>query len=592
MGRIIPISTPVGVGSDDGLRHIVHNHARTRLFAIAFDGRSTVVYPLPMRGQVVIGSDPDVSFTIDAPSLSSRHAILQVDGEVTIQDAGSKNGTWLGTHALPPREWCRLRIGERVVLGSVSLIVLAGSAGQRETETLWSNEAFQARLEYECARAQRASRSVSVVQFRAAGQLAMSDASSVIANALGPEHPVMVVGEDTHAVLIVGAQADAEAVIDRLASKLAATSTTLRHGIASCPRDGFSGQALLAHARSLLDGGVHTSVHPGHRPELPVMVEPAMLGLHALAEKVAATNLSVLLLGETGAGKEILAAAIHRASPRREAPLLRLNCAAFTESLLENELFGHEKGAFSGATQAKPGLLEIADGGTAFLDEVGELPLALQAKLLRVLENGEIMRLGGLKPRHVDVRFISATNRDLLEESQRGRFRADLFYRLSGFSLVIPPLRDRPADIEALARHFVDQFAVVHGRSDVPGLSTAAIAHLRGHHWPGNVRELRNVIGRALVVCGGAPEIGVEHLEVDARAPVPASRRVLPGAATPERDQIIAALERCAGNQTAAARMLGISRGTLVARLNLYGLPRPRKPGPRRRRRATTSRPG
>jgi two-component system response regulator AtoC len=333
-----------------------------------------------------------------------------------------------------------------------------------------------------------------------------------------------------------------------------------------------------------------------------VVADPAMQQLYRLVDRVASSDISVLLLGETGAGKEVMAEAIHSRSPRAGKPLLRLNCAALSETLLESELFGHEKGAFTGADKSKPGLLETAEGGTVFLDEIGEMPAALQAKLLRVLEERMVTRVGGLRPKPIDVRFISATHRDLGSESSQGRFRQDLFFRLNGISLVIPPLRERPGEIEALARAFLAA-----GRAPgapEPTLSPAVVAALKAHPWPGNIRELRNVMGRALVLSGGGP-IDPEHLNLEpprpgfaplpgpapapeptpasASAPDPAANAARPLSAAIdalEKQRILDALERCAGNQSRAAKMLGISRGTLLSRLDAFGIPRPRKPQP------------
>jgi transcriptional regulator with GAF, ATPase, and Fis domain len=319
----------------------------------------------------------------------------------------------------------------------------------------------------------------------------------------------------------------------------------------------------------------------------PVVIEDgAMQRLHRLVERVAAGIISVLLLGETGVGKEVFAEAIHSRSPRSGKPFLKLNCAALTESLLESELFGHERGAFTGAVSQKPGLLETADGGTVFLDEVGELPASLQAKLLRVLEEKRVLRVGGTKSRVVDVRFIAATNRDLESEVDRGRFRRDLYFRLNGISLVIPPLRDRRGEIEPLARAFLRQ--ACSGRT-APVLGPEVLARLQSYAWPGNIRELRNVMERAAVLAGEGP-ILAEHLPVEKMGHTlhPSARYTQIGldggtsalsdqVAAFERRRIIEALERCAGNQTKAARLLGMSRRTLVSRLRDYDIPRPRK---------------
>jgi two-component system response regulator AtoC len=312
-----------------------------------------------------------------------------------------------------------------------------------------------------------------------------------------------------------------------------------------------------------------------------------MRRIDEMASAVAAGQISVLILGETGTGKELLAQAIHDRSPRADKTFLRLNCAALSEGLIESELFGHEQGAFTGALRARPGLFEAASGGTVLLDEVGEMSPSLQAKLLRVIESGEVMRVGATRPRPIDVRLISATNRPLELEVERGTFRRDLFYRLGAAVLNIPPLRERLDDLLPLAGLFLTRAAQAQGRR-TPGLSGGAIDRLMRHPWLGNVRELRNVVERALLLCPG-DTIGSEHLGLvapSAARPAPRARHLSVVAPLPDapamarkidRERVIEALDRCAGNQTRAARMLGVSRGTLVSRLTEYGLPRPRK---------------
>ncbi|MBS2014999.1 MAG: sigma 54-interacting transcriptional regulator [Deltaproteobacteria bacterium] len=350
-------------------------------------------------------------------------------------------------------------------------------------------------------------------------------------------------------------------------------------------------------------------------PNDVVCADEAMLGVYELVDVVAKSSMSVVLMGETGVGKEIIATRVHQQSPRANAPFLKVNCAALVESLLEAEVFGYERGAFTGATQAKAGLLEGASGGTLFLDEIGELPLPTQAKLLRVLESGEVMRIGSLKPRKIDVRFVSATNRDLRELCAAGRFRQDLFFRLDGVSVYIPPLRERRREIHELASRFVDDACRQHGKARLE-LSGDAMAALLQHTWPGNVRELKNVINRSALLARGPTitkaDLRFEPLNsghvalrasgainVPAAPPVmsappamsgaptlppppptpyaPAGASGAPGLDAEERDRILSALEACGGNQTRAAKMLGISRRTLLNRLDLMDVRRPRK---------------
>jgi two-component system response regulator AtoC len=299
------------------------------------------------------------------------------------------------------------------------------------------------------------------------------------------------------------------------------------------------------------------------------VVDPTATAVSRIVRDLAASPLNILILGETGAGKEVLAQTIHDLSNRRGA-FVRANCAAMAPSLVESELFGHERAAFTGASQLRVGLIEAAQEGTFFLDEVGELPEAIQAKLLRVIETREITRIGAVKPIALDVRFIAATNRDLATEVAEGRFRSDLFFRLDGATLVIPPLREHPERIAPLARHFIAGAA-----KRVQVLDAELIARLQAHDWPGNVRELKAVLERAVILAGDKP-LKAHHVAITPIKPRTAPAR----AASPddsERERIIAALEACAGNQTRAAKLLGVSRATLVTKLGIHRIQRPRK---------------
>jgi transcriptional regulator with PAS, ATPase and Fis domain len=304
--------------------------------------------------------------------------------------------------------------------------------------------------------------------------------------------------------------------------------------------------------------------------------------LRELIDRIAPTDISILILGETGVGKEVTAKRVHARSARSGDPFLALNCGALSDALLESELFGHEKGAFTGAAATKKGLLEMAQGGTVFLDEIGEMPKALQVKFLRVLEDRQVRRVGGLDARRIDVRFVSATHRDLDQLVHAGDFRQDLFYRLNGISLFIPPLRERKSEILPLAEAFARGAADRNGRPS-PEITPPARERLLKHAWPGNIRELRNVIDRAVALSSDGP-IDVEHLIDLGRATLPPSRDeppeapLLPDALKEvERRRILEALDRCGGNQSRAAELLGISRKVLMTRLDAYGITRPRK---------------
>ncbi len=336
--------------------------------------------------------------------------------------------------------------------------------------------------------------------------------------------------------------------------------------------------------------------------DAPVYRDPAMAALLVRAEAVARAEASILITGESGTGKEVLARHVHRHSRRAGGPFVALNCAALPESLLESELFGHEKGAFSGAVASRRGKFEQADGGTLLLDEIGEMDVRLQAKILRVLQEREVDRLGGGAPVKVDVRILAATNRDLGAEVRAGRFREDLLFRLRVVSLRIPALRERPGDILPIAEHYARRYADANGY-DRRDFSGEARRMLLDHSWPGNVRELENAVHRAVLLAGG-DEIGAEAIELDAPsldggipAPTPepaagfvaAAASVFPAAAAPsprpapgvsalvgrrmedvERDLILETLGHCLGNRTRAAEILGISIRTLRNKLHEY----------------------
>jgi DNA-binding NtrC family response regulator len=299
---------------------------------------------------------------------------------------------------------------------------------------------------------------------------------------------------------------------------------------------------------------------------------PAMQKVFDLVKRVAPSNASVVIAGESGTGKEVVARAIHNLSPRKDKPFVALNCSAIPATLIESELFGYERGAFTGADQRRLGNFELAQNGTLFLDEIGELPLEVQAKFLRVLEERKIRRLGGRAEVDVDVRVLCATNRDLKEEIKKGRFREDLYFRLHVFTIQLPTLKERREDIPLLVHHFIEKYNAETGKH-VQGLTPGAMAILQGYAWPGNIRELRNTVERAMILADG-DILGEEHLPPDMQASrsEAATLRVPLGIPIDkvEKEYILASLQKNGGNKARTAEILGISEKTLYNKLNKY----------------------
>ncbi|HEX6835134.1 MAG TPA: sigma 54-interacting transcriptional regulator, partial [Polyangia bacterium] len=541
------------------------------------------------------------------PSVSRHHALLRVGGRVEIEDLGSANGVRLHDRRLLPGRPVEVAVGELVELGQVMLFLRRATATARPRR-VWPHGYFEARVEEQVTRAERTTAPFAVVRLGLKG----TPPASAIDEAFATLRPLDVLAQyapnEYELLLPDTPPEEIEALVAGLRAPLEQRGVKLRVGVACYPLDGTAPETLIAHACDAVAGDEDDETGP-----IAETAEEggAMRLLRRLATQVAASDLCVLIQGETGVGKEVMAETLHRMSPRASRKFLRLHCAAFTETLLESELFGHERGAFTGAHAAKPGLLETASGGTVLLDEIGELPMATQVKLLRVLEDQKVLRVGGIEPRSIDVRFIAATNRDLEAEVAAGRFRSDLYFRLNGVTLWIPPLRERLDEIEPLARQFVGNACRRLKRAEESPLTPDAVKRLRAYGWPGNIRELRNTIERAVLLCGRGP-IRVEHLPTEKmgatllqppppKAPPQPPPPTLPattapgGDATPippgasarglhgeldaiERQRILDAVAQCGGNQSRAARMLGISRNTLAARLDAYGVPRPRKP--------------
>jgi two-component system response regulator FlrC len=332
---------------------------------------------------------------------------------------------------------------------------------------------------------------------------------------------------------------------------------TMREGVTDYLLKPFSFDALKKAVLSVMTRTVQEREF--------LTADPGMQKLLALARNIAASDITVLVQGESGTGKELLARYIHKNGRRAERPFVAVNCAAIPESLMESELFGHEKGAFTGAAERKKGKIELASGGTILLDEIGEMPLLLQAKLLRVLQEKEVDRVGGKEPVPVDVRVIATTNRDLQKECREGRFREDLYYRLNVFPVKLPPLRERPADIPLLAAHFAEKFSGAEDK-EVRGFTEEGLALLQSRPWRGNVRELENVIRRAVLVCSG-DSIGGNAFMFDEPEEISGFNGKIRDM---EKELILRTLKEVDGNKTRAAEILGVTVRTIRNKLNEY----------------------
>ena len=559
--------------------------------------------PVPVQGTLVVGRAAECDVRVEDAKLSRRHAEIRSGATISVVDLGSRNGTFVRSERVPAHEPIALRVGDAIAIGSTLLTLQRASATERPRH-VWSHGYFEARLEEECARAARQGAPFAVLRLRLKAERVDTptrdtslSAATPLAELDGADMLASYAPHDYEALFTGTSAADADALAMELSKKLEAAGASVALAVAAYPRDGRTPEALIEHTSRCLR---QRTIDPSERPA--ASAQGAIDRMGPVIQRVAAGVINVLVLGETGVGKDVLARRIHDLSPRAKMPLVSINCGALSESLLESELFGHEKGAFTGALQTKQGFLESANGGTVFLDEIGEMPLGLQVKLLRVLEQREVTRVGAVRPRIIDVRFIAATNRNLENAIVEGRFRQDLYFRLNGISLSLPPLRERVDEIEPLAIAFVDHACRAMGRSDRPRIAADAMETILEYQWPGNIRELRNVIERAVLLCSGQV-ISRAHLPVEkmgavvARTAPPSTRSAfgpLPPSALQarsktiptvralerpddERQRVMDALEACAGNQSQAARVLGISRATLIRRIEEHAIRRPRK---------------
>ena len=538
---------------------------RNELMLVAYADDRVVSVPLPDEGALTIGRSREADVTIDTPSLSRKHASVRVGPEgLEVSDLGSSNGTKLEKKPVPAGKWVPLQVGQLIELGEVMVWVqLATRAKNRPRIALHGS--FEERLSDEC----RKGRDLLVVQVRALDRaVSVGKLAELLQPLLRPIDCLAGYAPSQVELLLPGAK-PADPIIGQLTARLGEAGVQARLGIAAFGAHGRDAEQLIAHASA--------EVRENDEPADPgaLWLHPSMKQLAAVIDKIAKGQINVLVTGETGAGKELVSEAIHKKSLRASGPFVRVNCGAISESLLESELFGHEKGAFTGATGDKPGLIEAANGGTLMLDEVGELTAQVQVKLLRVLEERAVRRVGSVKSRPIDVRFVAATNRNLEEEASNERFRKDLYFRLAGVTLVVPPLRERKNEIVALAEAFLERAARQLPVRRRLKLSALARERLEQYSWPGNVRELKNAIERAALLCD-SDTIGVEHLPVERMSSGWMSEDP-GGEGEGERARIVEALQQCGGNQSQAAKLLGISRGTLISRLDQYRIPRPQK---------------
>ncbi|MBX3214925.1 MAG: sigma 54-interacting transcriptional regulator [Labilithrix sp.] len=574
------------------------------MYKVLVHGRTgTSEHVLSEGTELVVGRDPECRVALSDGRVSRRHAVVRLrGGAIELEDLGSRNGSLLDGERVAPNAPVVLRPTSVVRIGGAVLVF------ERAPESPTGPWTFD-RASFERAAAsalapassgRAAPTGLVEIRWELGGG---SRSTTTLGDGRPPAGLQQVLARIARSRGVIGALDGGRILVllpDTLREKVDESAALVQricdtHGMAARVSVAFCESARTLDALLAELGRGESAERRAVVP--PVVFQGGLRSVDALLAKLDASEAPVLIVGETGVGKDVLARTLHARSRRASRPFVALNCAAFTEALFESELFGHERGAFTGAAQAKAGLLESAAGGTVFLDEIGEMPLGMQAKLLRVVENREVLRVGALSPRQIDVRFLFATNRDLRREIELKTFRSDLFFRIGSISLAIPPLRERLDDIAPLMMHFVETASRRIGRP-VPRVLPETVRFLEGHAWPGNVRELKNVMELAVLVQDGdeirpadihierymAAEASPSSGAASARDPEsvtsePKSASAPRSASEPktEKERIVDALERSAWNQSTAAKLLGMPRRTLVKRLAQYELPRPRK---------------
>ena len=563
-------------------------------YLLCIEGERAVTAPLPVSGELMIGRGLDCGVQLRDELASRCHARLTVVPEgIRLEDCDSRHGTLLNGQPLTGMRL--VASGDVIRIGDALLIVHRAVRGSPRRAML-DAPAWLRRAEEELERSLGYRRELSVVIVRAQRRLVRSRVA--VLDRLRLIDAAALFSAQELAVLLPEHGLD-EAV--EVARSLTEQLGDVTAGVATSPADGVDADTLLSCARmatmSARVGEVACAADAVHVIQLDhreaIVADPAMVGIYELIRRLARSSLPILILGETGVGKELAAAAAHRFSARASGPFVSINCASIPEPLAESELFGYERGAFTGALSAKPGQLEIAHHGTVFLDEIGELPLAVQAKLLRVLETREIQRIGDLKPRPVDLRIVAATNRPIAAEIAAGRFREDLYFRLAAAQIVIPPLRDRPRDLAVLVQNLFAAACARLGRRPL-SLTIAATQALFLYPWPGNVRELKNTLDYAAAAApDSVVEVDVWHLPPaiarGGRPTQPPSVASEPPARSAgshgqgfrpiedevrelERERIVAALAATGGVQNKAAELIAMPLRTLVTKLKRYAI--------------------
>ena len=547
-------------------------HARTTLVLYHRDG--AMVAQLDKGKSLVVGRAAPSDVEIHDLGLSRQHARFTWDDHgIWVEDLQSTNGTKKNGEKV---KRAKVAPGDEIAVGPVMVSVHVMSSIDDELRGFDGHDRFVAALADELTRARTFERPLALVMVKGTKDGHVSRWASRLRARLRPVDRVGIYGPSS--VLVSLPEASSE-LVRALAEDLTGGDPPLQCNAVMFPADGGSVDELIAAVQS----------SRGDRKPAPIdtsgiiVKNAAMKEVMATVKRLAQSTIGVLIHGETGSGKEVIAQGIHEAGPRRKGPLRAINCAAIPQTLLESVLFGHEQGAFTGADKATGGIFEQANGGTVFLDEIGELQPSAQAALLRVLETKRVMRVGGHKEIEVDVRVIAATHRDLEAMVAAGRFREDLLYRLNTMTLRIPPLRERVDEVKPLAERFLKEASSKAGTA-VKSIDAKALEALEAYSWPGNVRELRNVIERAVVLAEGkAIQLAdlTEKVRGGARAPAQVEPEAVEDQGSAdyrervrkfETELIIRALHKANGNQTEAAKALNLPLRTLVHKIQTYGI--------------------